>query len=318
MASKSFCKWPLFFIPNGYNRNPRKSMNHFVFFFAATLCLCQSLLGIENRHAEPLPIGNFSVPTMTQIAPLISFGQLLIGNQTLLPQLSGSYTRGHDSYSNIISPNVIYGIRDDLSVFFAVPFTPKSRSGAAHSSGIEDIFLQMEYGFYNKTRSDYTLEATLVGNVQFPTGSSSKHPRTGNGSFTYFLGTTFAYLSQNWYAFTSPGVNLTTTHHGTKFGNSYLYQWGFARYIKQLSPPGYIFDLMVEFDGTYVEKNKIDGTIDPNSGGNTIFITPSIWLSSKRWLFQWGIGFPIVRNLNGKQDKIRYLTAYTLGVAFQF
>jgi len=275
------------------------------------------LIGEEQTPITPLPIGNFSVPLVSQIAPLISFGQLLIGKQALLPQLSGSYTRGHDNYSDTIAPNIIYGIREDLSAFFFVPFNPKSRNGASHSSGIQDIFLQMEYGFYNKTGLDYTLSATIVGNIQFPTGSTTKNPRTGNGSFTYFLGTTFAYLSENWYAFASPGVNLTTTHHRTRFGNSYLYQWGFARYIKPLSPPGWIFDLMVEFNGTYVEKNKMHGVIDPNSGGNSIFVTPSIWLSSKRWIIQWGIGFPIIQDLNGEQTKIKYSTACTLGIALQ-
>jgi hypothetical protein len=288
------------------------------FFWAAMLCMCGFLFGSEDKRIEPFPIGNFSVPPVTQVAPLIGFGQLLIGKQVFLSQLSELYIRGHDSYSNTIAPNIIYGIRDDLSLFFVVPFTPRSRSDSSHSSGIEDIFLQVEYGFYNRTRLDYTLQATIVGNVQFPTGSSSKIPRTGNGSFTYFLGTTFACMSQNWYAFASPGVNLTTTHHRTKFGNSYLYQWGFARYVKQLSPPGWIFDLMVEFDGTYVEKDKIQGATDPNSGGNLIFVTPSIWLSSKRWIVQMGMGFPFVQNLNGAQDKIRYLIAYSLGIAFQF
>ena len=209
----------------------------FKFLLVLMLFTCKALFSKENEQLVPLPIGNFSVPTATQIAPLVSFGQLLIGKEALLSQLSGSYTRGHDSYFNSIEPNVIYGIREDFSVFFVVPFNPKSRSGSSHSSGIKDLILQLEYGFYSKACREYTLEASVVGNVQFPTGSSSKDPRTGNGSFTYFLGTTFAYLSQNWYAFVSPGVDLTTTHHGTKFGNSYLYQWGFARYIKPLSPP---------------------------------------------------------------------------------
>ena len=286
--------------------------------FKALLCMPAILLGHEIEKTEALPIGNFSVPFMTQIGPLISFGQLLIGEKALLPQLTGAYTRGHHSYSNLIAPSVTYGILDDLSVSFFVPFTPRSRSGSSHSSGIEDIFLQFEYGFYNKSRTDYTLEATVVANVQFPTGSSSKTPPTGIGSFGYFLGTTYAYMSSNWYAFVSPGVNLTTTHHGTKFGNSYLYQWGFARYIKQLSPRGWIFDLMIEFDGTYAEKSKIHGVTDSDSGGNIIFVTPSIWLSSKRWIFQWGIGFPLVQNLNGHQNKIRYSIDYNLGIAVQF
>ena len=118
------------------------------------------------------------------------------------------------------------------------------------------MLLQLEYGFFDKRSLDYTMQASVVANVQFPTGSSKKNPPTGRGAFGYFLGTTFAYLSYNWYAFISPGVNLTTSRHGTKQGNSYLYQWGFARYIEQLSPKGWIFDLMIEFDGNYNKKDS--------------------------------------------------------------
>lgn len=288
------------------------------FFFKLLLCAPGILLAKEEEKPRPLPIGNFSVPVVSQIAPLTGFGQLLIGKNAILPQVSGAYIQGHKSNANIIDPNIIYGIRDDLSVFVSAPFTPKSRLGSSHSSGINDLLLQFEYGFYNKSGSDYAIDSSLVANVQFPTGSSSKNPPTGNGSFSYFVGTTFAYTSYNWYAFVSPGANLTTTHHGTRFGNSFLYQWGFARYIKQLSPRGWIFDVMVEFAGTYTKKDKIHGRTNPNSGGNVIFLLPSLWLSSKKWVFQWGVGFPIVQSLNGRQDKIRYSINYNLAVAIRF
>jgi hypothetical protein len=75
---------------------------------------------------------------------------------------------------------------------------------------------------------------------------------------------------------------------------------------------------MIEFDGTYTEKNKIEGEIDPDSGGNIIFVTPSIYLASKRWIFQWGISLPIVQQLHGHQEKIRYVIGYNVGVAAQF
>ena len=156
------------------------------FKFHLMLCLPGILLAKEDEKPLSLPIGNFSVPFISQIAPLVSFGQLLIGERGLLTQLTGAYAQGHDGYSNVVVPNVVYGIRDDLTVYFAVPFTPKSRSGSSHSSGIGDTLLQFEYGFYNRNCSDYTLMATVVANVQFPTGSSSKRPPTGNGSFSYF------------------------------------------------------------------------------------------------------------------------------------
>lgn len=282
------------------------------------MALSASLFAIEEEEKKPVPIGNFSVPPATQVSPLISFGQLLIGKQVLFPELSGSYTQGRKSSSNLLVPNVIYGILDDLSLALFVPYNLKNRSGPLHSSGVGDLLLQAEYGYYNLTYREAIFQTTVVGAIQFPTGSSIKNPPTGNGSCSYFLGTTFAYLTPNWYAFASPGALITTTRHGTKFGNSYLYQWGFARYIGPLSPPGWVFDLMVEFDGQYVERDRIDGKTDPDSGGNSLFVTPSIWLSSNRWIFQWGIGFPLIQNLNGKQDKSTYSIAYNLGAALQF
>jgi len=285
----------------------------------AKLLLCPAILfGKEEPNSHPLPIGNFSVPFISQIAPLVGFGQLLIGEKGFLPQLTGSYVQGHNSNANVIAPNVVYGIRDDLSIFLATPFTLKNRAGASHSSGINDVMLQLEYGVYTRNRSDNVFQTTIVANVQFPTGSSSKRPPTGNGSFSYFTGATFSFTSYNWYAFVSAGANLTTSHHGTRFGNSYLYQWGFARYISQLSPKGWIFDVMLEFDGTYSERDKIRGMTNSDSGGNVIIALPSLWLSSKRWIFQWGVGFPLFQNLKGHQDKIRYTINYNLGIAFQF
>jgi hypothetical protein len=256
---------------------------------------------------QPLPYGNFSVPTVNQIAPLVSFGQLLIGEKALLLQLGGAYGWGHKKNIDFVNPNVIYGIRDDLSISVAVPFTPISRDSPAHSAGFYDLFVQLEYGYYNFAADDHTIQATIVGNVQFPTGSSSKNPPTGNGWFAYFLGTTAEYTSFNWYAFASTGVNLPTQHHKTRFGLDFLYQCGFARYIAALSPPGWIFDIMVEFDGIYMKKDKRDGKIDPNSGGNTILVTPSLWLSSNRFVI-----------LNGHQHKINYTFAYNFGIAWQF
>ena len=84
------------------------------------------LFGHEEEKAEPLLIGNFSVPLVTQISPLISFGQLLIGEKALLPQVTGAYALGHNSYADVIAPNVTYGIRDDLSVFFSFPSLQKA------------------------------------------------------------------------------------------------------------------------------------------------------------------------------------------------
>lgn len=74
---------------------------------------------------------------------------------------------------------------------------------------------------------------------------------------------------------------------------------------------------MVEFDGIYTWKDKIQGVTDPNSGGNLIFLTPSIFISSKEsFLMQFGVGFPIQQHLFGHQNRKEYAVSLNIGWLF--
>jgi hypothetical protein len=75
---------------------------------------------------------------------------------------------------------------------------------------------------------------------------------------------------------------------------------------------------MIEFDGTYSERDKIHGITDPNSGGNVLLVTPSIWLSTDQWFVQLGVSVPVVQQLNGQQQKLWFIIDYNIGVAVQF
>ena len=144
-------------------------------------------------------------------------------------------------------PSVLFGITKDWSIFFNFPFTPLIRDGSHESSGLEDFFIQLEYAFYNKTTSTYADQATIVGNITFPTGSIKKNPPTGFGSPSLFLGGTYYHVLVDWFLFTSHGAVLTTSENGTKFGDQFLYQFGLGRNIP--SPSGWIYAWMVEIDG---------------------------------------------------------------------
>jgi len=73
---------------------------------------------------------------------------------------------------------------------------------------------------------------------------------------------------------------------------------------------------MFEIDGQYTGQNKIKGMFDLNSGGNVVYATPSIWVSSENFLFQFGVSVPLTQNLFGKQNKFDY--ALNLNVAWSF
>ncbi|MBL8676548.1 MAG: hypothetical protein JNJ47_03870 [Alphaproteobacteria bacterium] len=175
-----------------------------------------------------------------------------------------------------------------------------------HSSGFSDMFLQLEYAFYNENTSQFGDQATFVTNVTFPTGSATKHPPTGFGSSSIFLGSTFNRTYVNWLVFTSPGVTLTTSHDGQRAGNEYLYQLGIGRNFYTIDSE-WIFAWLVETTGQYLEKTRLKGHTDPDSGGNTIVVTPSLWISSKQVTFQFGVGLPVVQHLFGNQIKDKYV-----------
>lgn len=263
---------------------------------------------------QPLVLGNFSLPTSQQPGPLVSFGENIIDKGQVQLFVFADAMIGNSSYLTDVIPGILYGIRNDLSFFFNVPFSPGDKSGDSHSSGLEDIFAQLEYAYYTKKSSHTIDQATLVANVTFPSGSSTKNPPTGFGSPSFFIGTTFNHTATYWFVFTSPGAILTTSRHGTKFGNEFLYEFGFGRYIP--SPAEWLFAWMIELDGLYSQKDKIKGSIDPNSGGNVIYATPSIWISSDTIILQLGVGYPIVQHLFGHQPKKFISFDFNFGITF--
>lgn len=268
----------------------------------------------EAKKEEPPKIGNFSLPASQQPAALFGFGGNIIDKDEIQFYFFADDFRGRRKTTSDLIPSILYGITETWTVFFNAPFTPAMRDGHHRSSGLEDFFIQLEYAFYNHSTVDYVDEATLVGNVTFPTGSIHKNPPTGFGSPSLFLGTTYYRTWVDWFAFTAHGAILPGSDHGTKFGDQFLYQFGVGRNFA--SPEGWIYAWMVELDGQYNKRNRIKGTIDKNSGGNVLYLTPSLWVSSKEILVQWGVSLPLNQNLFGKQHKFDYAINFNFGWSF--
>lgn len=294
----------------------------FKFLIICGFFVCSYSYGEESHHKDddnkkekkPPKIGNFALPTSQQPAALFGFGGNIIDKDEIQIYFFADEFRGKKRIVTDLIPSVLFGITENLSIFFNFPFTPIMEDGVHKSSGLEDSFVQLEYAFYNKSTTTYVDEATIVANITFPTGSSKKNPPTGFGAPSFFLGATYYHVLVDWFVFTAPGAVLTTSDHGTKFGDQFLYQFGIGRNIP--SPKGWTYAWMVEIDGQYSKKNRIDGVIDNNSGGNALYVTPSIWISSKKMLLQFGVSLPINQNLFGKQRKFDYALNFNFAWSF--
>lgn len=268
----------------------------------------------EEKKEEPPKIGNFALPTSQQPAALFGFGGNIIDKGEVQFYFFADEFIGKRKATVDLIPSVLFGITNECSIFFTFPFTPLLKDGCHRSAGLEDFFVQLEYAFYTHSTSCYVDQATIIGNITVPTGSDKRNPPTGFGSPSLFVGATYYHVMVDWFIFTAPGAILTTSDHRTKFGDQFLYQFGLGRNIP--SPKGWIYAWMFEIDGQYNKKNRIHGALDPNSGGNVIYATPSLWISSKQMLLQFGVSFPITQNLFGHQRKFDY--AFNLNFAWSF
>lgn len=284
------------------------------FMFLGALFTFSQLYGEENKEEKPLRIGNFSLPLSQQPAALFGFGGNIIEKEEVQLYFFADDFEGKEKTIIDLIPSVLYGITDNWSIYFNFPFTPLLRDDGHKSRGLEDFFVQLEYAFNNKSTAKYEDQATILANITFPTGSSKKNPPTGFGAPSLFIGATYYRTWVDWIVFTAPGAVLTASNRGTKFGDEFLYQFGVGRNIP--SPKGWIYAWMFEVDGQYNKKNRIDGTIDNNSGGNVIYVTPSLWVSTKEMLCQFGVSIPVSQNLFGHQHKFDY--SLILNVAWSF
>ncbi len=268
------------------------------------------LLGEE----QPPKIGNFALPTSQQPAALFGFGGNIIDKGEILVNFFADEFVGRNKTTIDLFPNVVFGITAEWSILYALPFTPLIRSNGYTASGLEDFLIQLEYAFYNKSTISYIDQATVLANITFPTGSARKNPPTGFGSPSVFIGATFYRTMVDWFFFTAPGAILTNSEQRTKFGDQFLYQFGIGRNIA--SPEGWIYAWLVEIDGQYTKKNRVNGVLDANSGGNVVYATPSLWISSNEIIIQFGVSLPISQHLFGYQQKFDY--ALNVNFAWSF
>ena len=60
-------------------------------------------------------------------------------------------------------------------------------------------------------------------------------------------------------------------------------------------------DALLELNGEWHDRQRTAGIIDPNSGGNTVYVSPGLRLTVENWSSYVLVGVPVVNDLNGIQ-----------------
>lgn len=75
-------------------------------------------------------------------------------------------------------------------------------------------------------------------------------------------------------------------------------------------------DALLELNGEWHDKQTALGVIDPNSGGNTVYLAPGLRLTVDKWAGYVSAGIPIVRDVNGIQPAASWRIIGGVSVAF--
>lgn len=269
----------------------------------------------QKNAEEPPQIGNFALPASQQPGPFSAFGQNIADKNQAQIYIEPSYLKATREHFLQTEQVFLYAFEDSFVALLTLPAAVSYRMGDRRSSGMSDISVEAEYAFYEHANDSYVGEATVVGELTVPSGSYRKEPMTGYGSPSYFLGSTYSYTSVDWYCFASPGMRWIVPKQNRRLGSQYYYQFGIGRNIRSRTNKYILFGLL-ELNGEYDSKDKINGSYDVDSGGNIVFITPSLMFSTEKLMVQLGVSLPLIQHLSGEQQKINYNAAAVLAWTF--
>lgn len=283
-------------------------------------------------------------PIRTATATTLPQGKLFFGAQAEFidldefsdSQLLGFVDQGKDAHTaesifhSIVSMG--YGITDNLTVSLKATYEKVDNIREAHgdepgeihihgaAKGIGDLTVM---GQYRLLKTDNNFETALFLGLKTPTGKTNDRDIHGETFEAEFLPGTGSWNPIIGLAVTKryDGVSLdgnlqyTFGTRGTQFTNlGDIFSYNAAVSYRAVSGP-ISWDLILEANGEWKEKQVIRGNKDPNSGGNALFLSPGIRLAvAKKFSTYLSVGIPVLQDMNGIQDDTKYKAL--LGISF--
>ena len=214
----------------------------------------------------------------------------------------------------MVAPSLLYGITDKDSVVLTVPIITHQNYYQLNSRGVQNTLIQFEHEIYKFENGYHDDTSSVFFGILTPTGSNTKLPNIGSEYPQFFLGATYNETYIKWLWFLSGGMLISPNHQLMNQGYQPINVKGGSLFTGSIGggynfysiPDGMELFGLLEISGDYLEYNKINGQSDINSGGSFFNVTPSIWFSTKRLIFQLGISLPIDQHWNGFQDHFNY------------
>lgn len=210
-----------------------------------------------------------------------------LGPETLSMHLSGiefgshffqSETEYYLAYS--------YGINQNWTIGAKFPFI-----SSGSQFGFGNMLIKIKYALWRKTQPGAIKRLTAIAAVKLPTSDRSQNLSTNITAAT--LGLANGYESRRWYYFSSVTYTFISTGNNLQQGN--ILNYNLAGGIRPIKTPYTKPDLvfLIELNGRYSGKSKLNNETVTQSGGNTLAIAPGFLFSYRNLMLKGGIQFGI-------------------------
>lgn len=299
---------------------------------------------IITQTGITLPAGMWAGGTITQFTSFNS-----ASDAKLLDLKNNAVDDAHGdvhSVKSLLIPSVFaaYGVTDNLTLGIRLPYVQRfgvrspnedgdvvSKQGNPGGFGGVSIFSQ--YRFFHT--ADNLNHLSLVVALKTPSGAT--HVQTNQGdrfeahhqpsggswnpavgfSFTRAMGK-FSFDSSILYTVATRGSQKTDLGDTFDYNVALSYAFvGMARNNLFVDSNNAPWTAVLELNGMWQDRQKTAGVSDPNSGGNTVYISPGIrYAGGKNWNTALSIGTPIIKDTSGYQTPPDYRITYRLVFAY--
>ncbi len=223
-------------------------------------------------------------------------------------------------FENTVQPNyfllnyMIYGVTENLTILpnLAV-VSKKSVVEGEPSTGLGDFTMQFNYRLYFKRYDDFQYRFIVTSGFGFPTTTISQVTLFSLKAFNGFVGIMQDMMTLNWFYFSDLWFIGVGKHEERKTGSFILYDWGGGR---TFCHHDHYLTILLEFFGLYQQADRVNGVIDPTTGGHAAYIGPTVRYFYKNFYFHAGILGTISFYSRVPQTPSSYLAG--LSVAYYF
>ncbi len=255
--------------------------------------------------------------------------------QQLRWQNSGDDPGGMDREMNVQATISVlgYGINSTLAVFGVVPWVDKSLEMTVNGHRIErdnrglgDAKAFARYTFWQDDVQGRTFRVAAFGGLTAPTGKDDETDRfgrlpppfqDGSGAWNGFGGVVATWQSLSYEIDGEISYRENREANDFEAGDESHLNFSLQRWYwpdESSRQAGFLYGL--EFNWLHRSKNKVGGQKEANSGGDTLWLAPTLQYVTQRYILEMALQKPVVQDLNGTALENDWIA--TTGVRFIF